>query len=68
MSKDKYLIALDLDGTLLTDDKRITPKTRDYLNSLGAAGHTIVIATGRPLRAAYSYQQELGIKAPTCYL
>jgi len=64
MSKEKYLIALDLDGTLLTDDKRITPKTRDYLNSLGAAGHTIVIATGRPLRAAYSYQQELGIKAP----
>ena len=60
----KYLIAIDLDGTLLTDDKKITPKTRDYLNALGNAGHHIVIATGRPLRAAYSFQQELGVKAP----
>ncbi len=60
----KYLIAIDLDGTLLTDDKRISPKTRDYLNALGNDGHHIVIATGRPLRAAYSFQQELGVKAP----
>ncbi|MDY0214909.1 MAG: HAD family hydrolase [Bacilli bacterium] len=61
---DKYLIALDLDGTLLTDDKKITPKTRDYLNALSRDGHHIVIATGRPLRAAYAYQQELGVNAP----
>ena len=33
MNKDKYLIAIDLDGTLLTDDKKITPKTRNYLNA-----------------------------------
>jgi len=60
----KYLIAIDLDGTLLTDDKKITPKTRDYLHGLGKDGHHIVIATGRPLRAAYSFQQELGVNAP----
>ena len=64
MNNDKYIIALDLDGTLLNDEKKITPKTRDYLNSLGDDGHHVVIATGRPLRAAYSYQQELGVKAP----
>lgn len=64
MSRDKYLIAIDLDGTLLTDKKTISPKTRDYLNYLGNNGHHIVIATGRPLRAAYSYQKELGVSAP----
>lgn len=60
----KYIIALDLDGTLLTDEKTITPETRDYLEALSKDGHMIVIATGRPLRAAYSYQQELGVQAP----
>ena len=60
----KYLIALDLDGTLLNDAKEITPKTRDFLNELGRDGHHIVIATGRPLRAAIDYQKELGVSAP----
>ena len=47
----KYLIALDLDGTLLNDAKEITPKTRDFLNELGNEGHHIVIATGQIGRA-----------------
>lgn len=64
MINDKYLIAVDLDGTLLTDDKKITPKTRDYLNTLHSEGHMIVIATGRPLRAAYSFQQQIGVNGP----
>ncbi|MDI9511439.1 MAG: Cof-type HAD-IIB family hydrolase [Bacilli bacterium] len=64
MNKDKYLIAIDLDGTLLTDDKKITPKTRNYLNALHDEGHLIVIATGRPFRAAYGFQQQLGVNGP----
>lgn len=28
---DKYLIALDLDGTLLTDSKEIDPRTKQTL-------------------------------------
>lgn len=64
MSGAKYLIAIDLDGTLLNDAKEITPKTRDYLNKLGDDGHHIVIATGRPLRAALSFQKELNVSAP----
>jgi len=64
MSREKYLIAIDLDGTLLTDDKKITPKTRDYLNKLHNNGHLIVIATGRPYRAALGFQQQLGVEGP----
>ena len=67
MSK-KYLIAIDLDGTLLNDQKIITPKTRDYLNGLALDGHCVVIATGRPLRSVLVYQSQLGVDCPiVCY-
>lgn len=62
--KQKYLIALDLDGTLLTDKKTITPKTQRFFNKLYKKGHHIVIATGRPLRAAFEFQKKLGIEGP----
>lgn len=65
---NKYLIAIDLDGTLLHDDKLITAKTRDYLSGLARDGHCIVIATGRPLRSVLYFQQELNIDCPVvCY-
>lgn len=41
------LIALDLDGTLLTDEKTITPETVEQLNDLKQDGKYVVIATGR---------------------
>jgi len=66
--KDKYLIAIDLDGTLLTDAKTITSQTKQYLNDLTKLGHCVVIATGRPLRSVLVYQEHLGIDCPiVCY-
>lgn len=41
------LIALDLDGTLLTTDKRLTGRTRKALSVCAAKGIHIVPATGR---------------------
>ncbi len=41
------LIALDLDGTLLTSDKRLTGRTRAALERAAGAGIEIVPATGR---------------------
>ncbi len=64
MSNSKHVIALDLDGTLLNDEKEITPKTVEFIRELNKAGHLIVIATGRPLRAALRYQQQLGLNGP----
>ena len=45
------LIAMDLDGTLLTYEKQITPRTRAALEKAAAQGHVIVPATGRALHA-----------------
>ena len=41
------LILLDLDGTLLTDDKKISPANYDALERCAAAGIHIVPSTGR---------------------
>jgi Cof subfamily protein (haloacid dehalogenase superfamily) len=63
-----HLIAIDLDGTLLTDEKTINSKTRRYLKRLEKLGHHIVIATGRPVRAIEKYYREIGLNAPVvCY-
>ena len=46
----KYrLIALDLDGTLTTDDKRVTPFTQSVLMKAQEQGVRIVLASGRPV-------------------
>jgi len=61
---EKYLIALDLDGTLLKDDKTISPYTKEVLLKAKDVGHIVVIATGRPYRASKMYYEELGLSTP----
>lgn len=62
--ENKHLIALDLDGTLLTDKKEISPRTKQAVLSAIEAGHIVVIATGRPHRASIDFYQELGLDTP----
>lgn len=51
MDRMKYrIIALDLDGTLLTTDKRITEANMEALRRAAEAGAYIVPATGRILK------------------
>lgn len=45
----RKLIALDLDGTLLTTQKRLSDRTRRALAEASAAGVEPVVVTGRPL-------------------
>lgn len=49
MKNDIRLVALDLDGTCLNTEGRITSYTKDVLRNVGSKGISIVIATGRPL-------------------
>ena len=44
---EKYLIALDMDGTLLNSHGKVSKKTVEVLNSLIGKGHYIVPASGR---------------------
>ncbi len=61
---DKHLIALDLDGTLLKDDKTISLKTKEILRKARNAGHVVMIATGRPYRSSEPYYRELELDTP----
>ncbi|WP_047986194.1 Cof-type HAD-IIB family hydrolase [Ornithinibacillus californiensis] len=62
--KKQHLIALDLDGTLLSDDKVISKKNKQILSKAMDEGHIVVIATGRPHRASIQYYRELDLKTP----
>ncbi|WP_096190699.1 Cof-type HAD-IIB family hydrolase [Evansella halocellulosilytica] len=59
-----HIIAVDLDGTLLTDDKNISLKNRTALAKVRELGHKVVIATGRPYRASKAYYEELFLDTP----
>ena len=54
------LIALDLDGTLLNSEKKISPRNRAALAAAQAQGVKVVLTTGRPLKAMDFLLEELG--------
>ncbi len=64
MENNKHLIALDLDGTLLNDNKEITLTTKNYLNKLEKDGNLIVICSGRAPRSIIEYYDFLNITSP----
>lgn len=61
---DKYLIVLDLDGTLMSDLTTYDQETFAYLRFLNQQGHKIMIATGRPKRSSYFIYQLLNLDTP----
>lgn len=62
------MIAVDMDGTLLDDEKNISPATCAYLKQLSLDGHLIILASGRPLRTLKPYHDLLGLTTPlVCY-
>lgn len=64
MVQKKHLIAVDLDGTLLNKDHRISEQNKNALIHAMEQGHIVVIATGRPSRASMQYYRELKLKTP----
>ncbi len=58
---DKYLISLDLDGTLLNKKAKISFMSKRYLRKLASKGHVIIINTGRPLSGALKFYKSLKI-------
>jgi Cof subfamily protein (haloacid dehalogenase superfamily) len=61
-----HLLAIDLDGTLLTPSphKIITPRTFDVLCQASATGMAIVIATGQMLQVLRAVCGDLPLTAP----
>lgn len=62
--RNQHLIAIDLDGTLLNDDKKISERNKATLQKAREHGHLVVISTGRPYRASNLYYQELNLDTP----
>ena len=58
------LVALDLDGTLIGDDLRLTPRTVATIRAVVARGVHVALVTGRMTRSALPYALELGLRAP----
>ncbi|WP_374928220.1 HAD family hydrolase [Kytococcus sedentarius] len=53
------MVCLDLDGTTIDYDSVLHPPVRDAVLATSAAGHTVVIATGRTLMATLPLAREL---------
>lgn len=62
------LIALDMDGTLLTPEGQISPRTHAAIAAARARGVTVVLTSGRPLEGMTAYLAELGLTGPDDYV
>lgn len=61
------LIALDLDGTLLTSDKQISEANKKALQAARELGVYVVLTTGRPLQAIGTFLEELDLLGENQY-
>lgn len=61
--KNKFLIAVDLDDTLVKNFDKYDRKSFELLKELSKS-HYVVIATGRPYRSSKYYYDLLGLNTP----
>ena len=60
-TRQARLLALDVDGTLLTDELQITPATRKAVQQVISQGVQVVLASARGPNALYTIMEELEI-------
>ena len=61
------LIAVDLDGTLLSSTNSILPETEKTLKNAISEGIQVVLATGRPLSGVMPFNKQLGLAGKKQY-
>lgn len=62
------LVALDLDGTIIGRDLKISPATRNAVAMAQSVGMMVTLATGRMFKAALPFARELRLDTPLiCY-
>lgn len=64
MSEPRFLLAVDMDGTLLRDDKTIAPEDLEAIRAAPAHGILVTIATGRLTTGALPVARQLGLSTP----
>lgn len=55
------LVAIDMDGTLLREDKTVSEKTKDVIKKAKEKNVKVVLATGRPVDGVKRYLEELNL-------
>jgi Cof subfamily protein (haloacid dehalogenase superfamily) len=59
---DRWLIGLDIDGTLVHDDGYLSPEVVKEVSRVKELGHEVIIATGRAAANAVPVVRDLGIE------
>lgn len=62
MTLNKKVLAVDIDGTLLTGQKKITRRTEETLIRFQEAGGILVLASGRPPKGMQRYAESLRLR------
>lgn len=62
------LLVLDLDGTLTTSEKIISPKTKEAIMKLQESGKKVVLASGRPTPGILPLAKELELEKYGSYI
>lgn len=65
---ERKLFLSDLDGTLLTSEKKVSPATREALERFVSRGGRFCICTGRALPNAMDEQKKLGLDYPGSFV
>lgn len=61
---DIQLVAIDLDGTLLDDNRNIPPETLAVIGEVASKGVIVTLASGRAFCSVTPYASQLGINVP----
>ncbi len=64
---ESKMVFLDLDGTLLNDEKNVPKVNREAIDAALALGHKVLICSGRALDSVKKQVPVLGLDKPGCY-
>ncbi|KRM59296.1 hypothetical protein C5L31_000813 [Secundilactobacillus malefermentans] len=61
---DRKLVTIDLDGTTLNNQSKLSTKTKKVIKAASKAGHIVSIVTGRPNRLSTPIYDALELESP----
>lgn len=59
---DRWLVALDIDGTTVREDDSLSARVADAVRAVVDAGHLVVLATGRSQSTTVGLAERIGIR------
>lgn len=66
--RDKWLVTLDIDGTILTSGYEVLPEVRDAIQSARRDGVSVALSTARSIRSMRHILDEVGgVDAAICF-